>query len=204
MKKFYLFFAILFICQNINGQIFEYETGINVQGQKYCETKDIDPQKLIEQKGRDIYILGNMYLKIGEKVGPVLYLMVWDFGECDPLNRVKKLLNMKNGTLKITLTNGEVFSTDHLHIIDMENKIGVEAAIKIPFLLLDTSDPNNNKLETNERIADIVSRFCYYDIKKIQVNDVVFNFSKNVEVKGTFPFKTADTFHSMLKELLKK
>ena len=204
MKKIYLFIVVLFICQNIKGQIFEYETGINAKGEKYAETKAMDPQKVIEQKGNEIYLLGNMHLRIGDKVGPVLYFMVWDFWECDPLKRVEKLLNMTNGTLKITLADGEVLSTQYLGSLNMHPKIGVEAAIEIYFWGLDTSDPKYNQLETNKKIAYMVNRFCFDDIKKIQVNDVVFNFSKNIEAKGSFPFKTAETFKSMIKVLLNK
>ena len=202
MKQKLVFLTVSFVWLSASAQVFKFEKGVSDTGEKYAETILMEPQKVIEQKDSKTYILGNMFVGEDSKTGPRMGLLIWQIS--DPLNRVEKILKMQDGIIKITLSNGEVLSHEIFGIIDNHNKMGKEAALIFSLGLFDSSNTIANKYELYKRLVYMINQLSNYDIVKIQVNNIVFNFSKSVVAEGASPFKTSATFKAMMNYIMSK
>lgn len=202
MRKFIVLLTVSFVCLCADAQVFKFKKGVYDTGEKYAETISMEPQKVIEQKDSKTYVLGNMIVSDHLKTGPRMGLSIWQI--LDPLKRVERILKMKDGIMKITLSNGEVLSHEILGIIDAETKMGKEVVLIFSLGLFDSSNTIANKYELYKRIFYMIKQLSQYDIVKIQVNDVVFNFSKSVPAKEAYPFRTAETFKAMMNYVMSK
>ena len=82
--------------------------------------------------------------------------------------------------------------------------MGKEAALIFSLGLFDSSNTIANKYELYKRLVYMINQLSNYDIVKIQVNNIVFNFSKSVVAEGASPFKTSATFKAMMNYIMSK
>lgn len=152
--------------------------------------------KIIENSGKN-FILGDLAIFMfadAENEFPLISIFLTD-ASCED-NRITKLLNTKDVTLELTLSNGNVFKVNHSIVKKGMSSLFPSVSISCYVLQLKEQQGMPDK-ERNKYMLDALSS---YDITNVVVGGHTFIFDSNVENT----FKTAGVFKNMRQELKSK
>lgn len=199
MKKFIFILSLLCFSINMIGQSFPFSIETNSSGFPYASTKSNNPIKVIECNGEDIVSGDILLVKMASSMG--ISLSYSDTS--DENNKVDKIIKMeKKGKIAITLSNNEVLDGQYHQIIESDY-IFSRVSILSSTIAFKSSLKDLTNLSVKEVDQYICNQLSTYDIKRVQIGDVIFNYLTTPEalLHDWDAFPTAATIKAMIQQL---